>query len=209
MSLTTIRRSEWGAKPPRGYTTITPSNLFGVVVHWFGNPRAAGSHTLCAAQLRAVQATHMANVAEGYNDIAYNIAVCNHGTAYELRGFNVRAGANGTTYANTNYGAVVVMIGEGDTPTAAALETLTNVIHEYRRRGASTQVRPHGDFTGSACPGPDLRAWIAEKKYERKMTAKRRAILRAWILDRHAAGWPWKRIKATANWREYRRGGGQ
>lgn len=39
--------------------------------------------------------------------------------------------------------------------------------------------------------------------------AARRSVLRAWILARRAQGWTWARLKATANWREWRRRGGK
>lgn len=39
--------------------------------------------------------------------------------------------------------------------------------------------------------------------------AHRMAVLREWILARHAEGWTWPRIKQTHNWKEYKRGGGR
>lgn len=41
-----------------------------------------------------------------------------------------------------------------------------------------------------------------------QFTPKRLAVLRAWILTKVAAGWPWSKIKQTANWSEYRGLGG-
>lgn len=37
----------------------------------------------------------------------------------------------------------------------------------------------------------------------------RLAALRTWILRRRSEGWGWKRLKATPNWREFRRRGGK
>lgn len=37
---------------------------------------------------------------------------------------------------------------------------------------------------------------------------KRQAALRKWILAKHAAGWPWEKIKATANFKEFKDLGG-
>lgn len=39
--------------------------------------------------------------------------------------------------------------------------------------------------------------------------AARRKVLRAWILARRVQGWSWARLKASANWREWRRLGGK
>jgi hypothetical protein len=57
-----------------------------------------------------------------------------------------------------------------------------------------------------ACPN--------SKRYDPKpppppVSKARLLVLRAWIGARHKAGWSWTRIKGTANWREYVRGGGK
>ena len=44
MALRFIGREQWGAKKPKSVTPRSPSELSGVAVHWFGSPRAAGSH---------------------------------------------------------------------------------------------------------------------------------------------------------------------
>ena len=41
------------------------------------------------------------------------------------------------------------------------------------------------------------------------LNRKRLAVLRRWIVKRHADGWGWKRLKATANFREFKRRGGK
>ena len=89
MSVEIIPRAEWGAAKPRRRTMLPPDRLAGVAVHWFGSPVAARSHDECPALLRSVQQGHLSNTKENYSDIAYNHAVCPHGSAYELRGFGV------------------------------------------------------------------------------------------------------------------------
>jgi hypothetical protein len=166
MALEFVSRREWGAKAPRQVTKRDPSTLAGVAVHWFGSPSAAASHEGCPALLRSVQATHMApgglGASDGANDIAYNHAVCPHGVAYTLRGFGVQTGANGNTRANEEYAAVVYMGGtkDGRPVTEEALPVIAEVIREWQAQGAGPLVKPHGFFTGSTCPGPDLRAWL-------------------------------------------------
>ncbi len=166
MALEFVSRSEWGAMPPRQVSKRDPSTLAGVAVHWFGSPSAAASHDRCPALLRGVQSGHMApgglGTADGANDIGYNHAVCPHGVAYTLRGFGVQTGANGTTRGNQEYAAVVYMGGEKDgrPVTAEALPVIAEVIRLWQEQGAGPLVKPHGFFTGSKCPGPDLRTWL-------------------------------------------------
>ena len=166
MALEFVSRQEWGARAPRQVTKRDPSTLSGVALHWFGKPSAASSHDGCPALLRSVQATHMApgglGTASGASDIAYNHAVCPHGVAYTLRGFGVQTGANGNSRANREYAAVVYMGGEKDgrPVTPEAQPVIAEVIRLWQKRGAGPLVKPHGFFTGSTCPGPDLRKWV-------------------------------------------------
>jgi len=101
-----------------------------------------------------------------FSDIAYNHLACVHGVLFEGRGFGVQTGANGTTDANRRYAAVCAMVGVGDTiPTKIHLG-LAALIDQWRAKGAASDVKPHAFFTGSRCPGTDLRRWIAERGFE-------------------------------------------
>ena len=91
-----------------------------------------------------------------------------HGEAYELRGFGVQTGANGFPSANRSHAAIVYMAGTGDKFTEEAKQTLAELIREWQNRGAGLDVKPHGHFTGSKCPGPDVLAWLPEKIWELK-----------------------------------------
>jgi len=160
-------RAEWGAAAPKRVSESTPSSWEGFVLHWFGSPRAVRWRVRVAAQLRSVQRGHLQHPTENYSDIAYSFAVDPWGDVWELRGWNRKAGANGNADANRRYGAIVAMIGEGDKPTPAQLASIAALIAEGRRRGVGSGVKPHGAITGSACPGPELRAWIARRGYVR------------------------------------------
>lgn len=205
-----VPRNGWAALPAKRFTTWQPQGLRGVVVHWFGIPKAAASHVGCPGLLRSVQRAHQAGE---FSDIAYNHAVCPHGVVYELRGFTRQTGANGNQDANRNYAAVVYMAGEGDVPTDVGLQSLRWIIRQWRSRGAGPAVLPHGEITGSSCPGPHLALWVKQGGHELPAVppdnTKRLAALRKWILARRAEGWSWKRIKAGPNWREFIRRGGK
>lgn len=170
MSLTILPRSAWRAKPAKSVEPSDPRKLKGVVVHWFGTPKAAYDHRDCPALLRAVQRAHQAGE---FSDIAYSHAVCQHGVAYTLRGFDRQAGANGNKTVNRQYAAAVAMIGKGDKPSGELKDTLREVVAEWRARGAGQEVRTHGSITGSECPGPDLTAWVRVRAYEPKPPVKK------------------------------------
>lgn len=165
-----LPRSAWGALPAKGCTSQDPANLDGVVVHWFGSPRAAATHAGCDDLLRGVQKTHMApgglGTPNGALDIAYSHAVCPHGSIYELRGFNCRTGANGNADVNARYGAVVYMAGTGDPLTPVGEEAMGWIVRKWVRK-TKGEVRTHGSITGSECPGPILTLWVKEKGWQR------------------------------------------
>ena len=184
MTVTIIPRAEWGAVKPKRRTMLPPERLAGVCVHWFGSPRSATSHDKCAALLRSVQQGHLSNTKENYSDIAYNHAVCPHGFAYELRGFGVQTGANGFGAANRSHASVVYMAGTGDKFTPEAQQVLAEVIREWQKRGAGLDVKPHGHFTGSTCPGPDALNWLPQKLWalnEKKAPVKDQTP--DWLMD--------------------------
>ena len=156
-----ISRAGWGALPPkRALSRWDPSKLLGVTVHWFGTPSSYSDHRRCPELLRSVQRSHQAGE---FLDIAYNHAVCPHGAVYELRGFDHQTGANGTTYSNLNYAAVVVMVGKNDPAsvfTPAVRAALVWILRRWFARGTSERVVRHGYWTGSACPGPYIGDWV-------------------------------------------------
>lgn len=179
-----ITRDEWGAARPKSRTPLPVDALDGVTYHWFGSPSQAATHARCDDLLCAVQRGHQAGE---YVDIAYNHAVCPHGYAYELRGFGVQAGANGTTRANQSHAAIVFMMGKGDPPLPlGALEVGARLRQEYLDRGCGTAVRPHGFWTGSECPGAQVSAWIARRGYQLAPTptpTKEETMIPDWLGD--------------------------
>ena len=158
MSVTIISRAGWGAKPPESVTPWNVSALEGICQHWFGSPKAAATHAGCDDLLRGVQRTHQAGE---FNDIAYNFGVCPHGTVYELRGWNRQTGANGTNEANKTLLAVVYMAGVGDALTPQARDALIALYDMAFKKGVGVKAVGHGTITGSECPGPAVRNFLA------------------------------------------------
>ncbi len=165
-----VSRAGWQAARPRAVTPVLPRALRGVAVHYSAaNRDEQANHANCASRVRAIQAFHMApsrsDPSKPWNDIAYNHLFCVHGYAFEGRGFGVRSAANGTYAANSEYHAVCFLgnddQGRNDV-TDAGRDALAALLLEYGRRYPwATAVVPHSQFRSTACPGDELRRYIA------------------------------------------------
>lgn len=155
-------RAQVGLIKPKSVSYKVNPEGGGLVVHWNG-PRAANtSHDQCEATWRNVQKFHMA-APRNWVDIAYSIAFCNHGYVLAGRGYGVRTAANGTNHGNQYFLAAYWIGGEGQTPTGEAYDALDWIIVDFRKKGAGKRVQPHEDFTGSRCPGADLKQRARER----------------------------------------------
>lgn len=156
-----VRRAAYGlpATSPAAYIASTE----GVKVHYLGSEYSSRRHDLCDDYVRAIRASHLANTAEGYVDIAYNACVCEHGTVYEGRGPNHRSGANGTAALNTGTYSVCALVGSSGltTPTDAQLHGLRDAIEWLRAEGeAGDYIGGHRDGYATSCPGGPLYDWV-------------------------------------------------
>lgn len=153
---TWVSRSQWGARPPKSTRPLTGFTS-GWFIHWLGEPAAAGLDD--HAVLRNTQRYHMDSKA--WADIAYSFAVGRQhpDRAYELRGWGVAGGH--TEGHNSQSMAIVFLLGTGERPTDEMLATAKAIIAEGITRGyPSDLVRPHNAVRSTACPGPDLTAWV-------------------------------------------------
>lgn len=164
-----LPRSAWGARAPRsGPGKLTPSRVRGVAIHWPGTTSSKPITSLAAvaSALRGWQAFHMDG--RGWSDIAYQVAIDQAGRAWILRGLATQSGANGDDSVNEEYGAILLVLVQGEEPSAAMLATARAVVADFRRLfpGANAivghgQIRPDG---GTDCPGPAARRAIAAGK---------------------------------------------
>lgn len=153
---TWVSRSQWGARPPKSTRPLTGFTS-GWFIHWLGEPAAAGLGD--ETVLRNTQRYHMDSKA--WADIAYSFAVGRQhpDRAYELRGWGVAGGH--TEGHNSQSMAIVFLLGTGERPTDEMLATARAIIAEGITRGyPSDLVRPHNAVRSTACPGPDLTAWV-------------------------------------------------
>lgn len=146
-----VTRSEWGARAPRGRTALSVNVA---TAHWGGDSPGALEHDECAAWLRSWQAMHMDT--HGWTDLAYNLAVCQHGYVFEGRGKGARSAANGTNEGNGSSYAIVY-IGGTPAPFTAEAKAAFNQAADYL--GASLDWG-HRDWLNTACPGDEIYEWV-------------------------------------------------
>ncbi|MEV7584381.1 N-acetylmuramoyl-L-alanine amidase [Streptomyces erythrochromogenes] len=158
-----IRRSAYGLPATSQAAFIASTE--GTKVHYLGSEYLSRRHDLCDDYVRAIRASHLANKDEGYVDIAYTAAVCEHGSVYEGRGANRRCGANGTAALNSKHYAVVALVAKAggglDTPTDAQLHGIRDAIEWLRAEGeAGDYIGGHRDGYATTCPGAPLYDWV-------------------------------------------------
>lgn len=163
--VTYLPRSAWGARASEGPVALSVGDVDGATIHWPGMSvriDAAGDigKRRVASALRGWQNYHMDS--RGWSDIAYCIGVDQAGRAWTLRGLNIRSGANGDADVNRRYGAILLVLGPGEEPTAAMKTTVRGVMADYRKRFPGCRAKPydHNDVRPEPtdCPGPHASA---------------------------------------------------
>lgn len=134
----------------------------GVKVHYEGTPVHIADHNGCIQEWQNIRASHLANKAEGYVDVAYNFAACKHGYVLEGRGLRKKTGANGNQTLNGDHYSVVAFVGdEGDVqPTPEMLNALRDAIEYMQANGAGGEIKGHRDGYATSCPGQPLYDWV-------------------------------------------------
>lgn len=168
---------------PRSRWTTTTSaavpakaaQIEGVALHYPGTPGRIGleSEAQTAARLEGYRRQHVN--ANGWKDIAYNVAVDQRGNVWTLRGVSRQAGANGTTAGNRAYGAILMLIGNSETPTAAMIAGVQYAARLWDARYKGVKyMRPHSYFVRTACPGSSVRRLLNDGSTFYMKTARTR-----------------------------------
>lgn len=208
-----VTRPQWNAQPARSRPTILlASRIDTIVYHYTAAHADQTSHDRCPERVRGIQQFHQNT--RGWADIAYNYLVCQHGYVYEGRGLEHKSAATGTANSHT---IAVCFLGADKTGrddiTPAGRQALVDITRWIReRRPAARHLKGHRDFMPTTCPGDELYGYIRSTVFTKQLeldNTKRLAVLRRWILARHAEGWGWQRIKQSPNWREFIRRGGR
>lgn len=161
-----VSREELGWPPSAAPSQAVP--VAGVKVHYEGTGVPEVAHDKCAGRWTAIRNSHLANTAEGYSDVAYNWAVCNHGTIYEGRGWGKQTGANGSQALNRPVNAILWMGGTGGVtvPSAAAVASIKELIRDLRSKGAGTFIGGHRDGYATSCPGDAMYSLVKSGQLE-------------------------------------------
>jgi len=200
MKLVTRAMLGW---PPSAAPTQTTTR--GVKVHYEGTPVSRTlltDHAACITEWKAIRASHLANTAEGYSDVAYNYAACPHGYLLEGRGIGKRTGANGNQTLNIAHYAIVGFVGSSGLtePTDAMLTAIRDGIDLLRQNGAGPEIKGHRDGYATACPGEPLYAWVQKgaprptttPAPEDDMTPEQAKQLAELHAQRHVAPWQYE-----------------
>lgn len=160
--MTRYTRKEWGAARPNGNAgAMDPGRVEGLALHWPGMATPRRGFDQVARALRAWQRYHMG--AQGWSDIAYQEAVDQDGNVYVLRGFDTRSGANGNVDLNDRFGALLLILGPGEEPTAAMVQAVRRRREAFRDKyPGGRRIVGHGTIRpgGTACPGPAVNRLI-------------------------------------------------
>lgn len=153
--MTRYSRSEWGARPAAKGIPLNPARVVGIALHWPGMSEPLETVASVSAALRSWQRMHMDS--RGWRDIAYQEAIDQAGNVYQLRGLRRQSGANGTETLNQAYGALLLVLGPGEHPTAAMTAAVRRRIRRHRLLfPGSSRIVGHGQIRpgGTTCPGP-------------------------------------------------------
>jgi hypothetical protein len=140
----------------------------GFKIHYEGTGVPEVTHSKCAGRWTAIRNSHLANVKEGYSDVAYNWAVCQHGYIFEGRGWGKQTGANGSQILNRPHNAILWMGGDGGVtvPSPAAVDAIRELIQYLRAKGAGNDILGHRDGYATSCPGDPMYSLVKSGKLE-------------------------------------------
>jgi hypothetical protein len=173
-----IDQEEWGSRERYPDGIMTPYVPDKTIIHWGGTTAAGpGTFDYEAAALRGWQRYHMDT--RGWKDVAYNYAIGASGLIYRLRGEN-RSGATSGDYEgdgipeNHEGRALAYIGGVGDVPTPSAMAAFDRFL---RSVPAGEVVIGHNDVKATACPGPDLTAYIDSHAWLEPVVPSYRGVL--------------------------------
>lgn len=151
-----FKRRDWGARRRKHHPgRLKSREVKGIALHWPAMDKPVRG--ICDVQeaLRSWQNYHMD--VRGWSDIAYQEAIDQDGHVYILRRQKMRSAANGNSYLNGRYGALLLIIANDEEPTPKMIRAVRRRIRRHRKLYPdSTEIVGHGQIRpgGTACPGP-------------------------------------------------------
>lgn len=178
MTTEIVTRSGWGAAPAHaGPGPLDPRQVEGIALHWPGASTRWEGIAAVAAALRSWQAQHQQ--VRGWSDIAYQEAIDQEGRVYLLRGLSTQSGANGDTDVNERFGALLLVLGIGETPSQAMVGATRDRIRRHRALFPNShRVVPHSGIRPDPtdCPGDIVRHLIDSDAFDPQRTRSVRGM---------------------------------
>jgi hypothetical protein len=156
-----VRRSAWGAAPPRGKPIVIATPVRDLFLHHSAGP----DHGV--DMVRAIQRFHQES--RGWADIAYTwLYSPSTRTFFEGRGPGI-AGAHTRNHNRTSHGVCVLGNYQSSTPPRHVIADLADWARWHGDTWGPNQYQPHNAVGATACPGkhllnilPDINAAAAE-----------------------------------------------
>ena len=161
-----VSRADLGWPPSAAPKQV--AKVLGCKIHYEGSAVPDVDHSKCARRWTGIRESHLNNPTEGYSDVAYNWAVCNHGVIFEGRGLGKQTGANGNQALNRAHYAILWMGGTSGVtqPSAKAIAAIREVIRYLRSNGAGKEIKGHRDGYATACPGGPMYSLVETGRLE-------------------------------------------
>lgn len=159
--MTHYSRDHWGARPYEAHYLLDRDRVEGIALHWPAITKRLTDVEQVEAALRSWQQYHMDT--RGWSDIAYQVAIDQAGNTYRLRGLRYRSAANGDENLNQRFGALLLVVAEGEKPSEKLVTTTRRIIGKHRALfPLSRRIVGHGQIRPepTACPGPAIQRLI-------------------------------------------------
>lgn len=155
--------SEWSPDKPvmDDAHLLDREKVEGFALHWPGQSTRIPTIAKVFDALRSYQAYHKS---KGWSDIAYQIAVDQQGNVYQCRGIRYRSAANGDRDVNERFGAILLLVAEGERPSQKMIHAVNQQIERDRTNFYRNAVKVvgHKDIRPdpTTCPGPIVEQMI-------------------------------------------------
>lgn len=159
-----IRRSAWSRVTPAYPRLHTTDRYWRITVHHAGMQAIRTTDIRqVAREISNIQGAHMG---QHYGDIAYHLIVDYAGRVWEGRSL-VFEGAHTANANEGNLGLMLLGNFEKQSPSAAQLATMGNLVELLRRqyRVRASRVYGHRDLSPSMCPGRQLYPYVAQLRH--------------------------------------------
>ena len=169
-----MSRSRW-TNTKSNAPAARAAQIEGVALHYPGQTKSIGleSEESVARRLEGYRRHHVNG--NGWKDIAYNVAVDQHGRVWTLRGVSRQSGANGTSAGNRAYGSILLLVGNTEAPSDAMVAGVLYAVRLWDARYKGVKyIRPHSYFVQTSCPGAPVRRLLNDGRTFYMRTARER-----------------------------------